>query len=113
MTELYPELTVENALESVLSYFHVLQSEEVPALEALGRVLAEAVRREDAKATRHAMFSRVVVGMRGRKLIVNLPGNPKAVKEGLKIISPVLPRGIEIPEGRLGQTSGTSTNGEL
>jgi molybdopterin molybdotransferase len=40
---LYPMLSVEEALEGVLSYFHTLESEEVPILEALGRVLAEDV----------------------------------------------------------------------
>jgi len=43
MTELYPNLSVEEALERVLSHFHVLQPEQVPILEALGRALAEDV----------------------------------------------------------------------
>ena len=40
---LYPMLSVEDALEQVLSYFHVLEPERVPILESLGRVLAEDV----------------------------------------------------------------------
>jgi molybdopterin molybdotransferase len=40
---LYPMLSVEDALERVLSYFHTLEAERVPTLEALGRVLAEDV----------------------------------------------------------------------
>jgi len=40
---LYPMLTVEKALEGVLSYFHTLEAEQVPIVEALGRVLAEDV----------------------------------------------------------------------
>jgi len=40
---LYPMLSVEEALERVLSYFHTLEGERVPILEALGRVLAEDV----------------------------------------------------------------------
>jgi molybdopterin molybdotransferase len=39
--ELYPMLSVEEALERVLSYFHTLESEQVPILESLGRALAE------------------------------------------------------------------------
>jgi molybdopterin molybdotransferase len=38
---LYPMLSVEDALERVLSYFHTLEAERVPTLESLGRVLAE------------------------------------------------------------------------
>jgi molybdopterin molybdotransferase len=41
--ELYPMLSVEEALEQVLSHFHPLEAEQVPVLEALGRVLAEDV----------------------------------------------------------------------
>ncbi|MBC7262690.1 MAG: molybdopterin molybdotransferase MoeA [Chloroflexi bacterium] len=44
MTEgLYPMLSVEEALERVLSYFHTLEAERVPILESLGRALAEDV----------------------------------------------------------------------
>lgn len=39
--ELYPMLSVEEALERVLSYFHTLEAERVPILESLGRALAE------------------------------------------------------------------------
>ncbi len=41
MSELYPMLSVEEALERVLSHFHVLEAETAPILAALGRVLAE------------------------------------------------------------------------
>ena len=46
MTDFYPMLSVEEALQRVLSHFHVLEAEPVPILEALGRVLAEDVRAE-------------------------------------------------------------------
>jgi len=42
--------------------------------------MAEAMRRESAVKTPHAMISRAVVGIRGNSLIVNLPGSPKAVR---------------------------------
>lgn len=64
--------------------------------------LAEAMRREGAKATPHALLSRAVAGIRGQTLIVNLPGSPKAVKEGLEVILPALPHGIEILRGAHG-----------
>jgi molybdopterin molybdotransferase len=43
VSELYPMLSVEDAADLLLSYFHVLEPETVPVLESLGRVLAEDV----------------------------------------------------------------------
>jgi len=61
--------------------------------------LAEAMRREGAKLTPHAMLSRAVTGIRKSTLIVNLPGSAKAVQENLETILPALPHGIEILKG--------------
>jgi len=58
--------------------------------------LAEAMRREGARVTPHALLSRAVAGIRGQTLIVNLPGSTKAVQEGLEVIFPALPHAIEI-----------------
>lgn len=58
--------------------------------------LAEAMRLESLKITPHAMLSRAVAGIRGRTLIVNLPGSPKAAIENLRTILPVLPHAIEL-----------------
>jgi molybdopterin adenylyltransferase len=58
--------------------------------------LAEAIRAESLKVTRHAMLSRAVCGLRGRTLIVNLPGSPKAVMEALDVIAPVLPHAVAL-----------------
>jgi molybdenum cofactor synthesis domain-containing protein len=58
--------------------------------------LAEAIRAESLKVTRHAMLSRGVCGLRGRTLIVNLPGSPKAVVEALEVIAPVLPHAVAL-----------------
>jgi molybdopterin biosynthesis enzyme MoaB len=46
--------------------------------------------------TPHAMLSRAVCGMRGRVLIINLPGSPKAVRENLEVILPVLPHALQL-----------------
>jgi len=64
--------------------------------------LAEAMRREGAKLTPHAMLSRAVAGIRRSTLIVNLPGSAKAVQENLETILPALPHGLEILKGAHG-----------
>lgn len=58
--------------------------------------LAEAMRAESLRHTPYGMLSRGVAGTRGRTLIVNLPGSPKAVKECLECILPVLPHAINL-----------------
>ena len=58
--------------------------------------IAEAMRAASLQVTPHAMLSRAAAGMRGRTLIVNLPGSPKAVRENLAVILPVLPHAVEL-----------------
>ncbi len=58
--------------------------------------LAEAMRVASLRITPHAMLSRGVAGIRGRTLIVNLPGSPKGAVENLATIAPVLPHAIEL-----------------
>ena len=65
--------------------------------------LSEAMRRESMRQTPRAMLSRGIVGIRGKCLIVNLPGSPKAVRECLQIILPVLPHAFEILRGTGGE----------
>lgn len=62
--------------------------------------LSEAMRTETRKATPMAMISRGVCGTRGRTLIINLPGSPKAVRESFSVIKPVLPHVMALLEGR-------------
>jgi len=57
--------------------------------------MAEAMRREGAAVTPHAMISRAVAGVRGQTLIINLPGSPKGVRENLAVVLPALRHAIE------------------
>ncbi len=61
--------------------------------------IAEAMRLAGLKKTPFAMISRAVAGVRGKTLIVNLPGSPKAVKENLLVILDCLPHAIEKIKG--------------
>ncbi len=60
---------------------------------------SEAMRAESLKKTPHAMISRAVCGIRGRSLIVNLPGSPKGVRENLTVILPALPHALSKIKG--------------
>ena len=51
------------------------------------------------QVTNRAMLSRAVSVIRGKTLIVNLPGSPKAVKENLEYILPSLEHGVRIAAG--------------
>ncbi len=55
----------------------------------------EAIRLKSLEITEKTMLSRAVAGIRNQTLIINMPGSPKAVKENLDIIKPVLPHAIE------------------
>ncbi len=57
--------------------------------------MAEAMRAASMQKTPNAMLSRAVCGIRGRTLIVNLPGSPKAVRENLETVLPVLQHAVE------------------
>src|SRR5512145_1753866 len=57
--------------------------------------MAEAMRYASMKITPHGMISRAVAGIRGRSLIINLPGSPKAAVENLSAILPALQHAIE------------------
>jgi len=62
--------------------------------------ISEAMRAASMKITPRAMLSRGVSGIRGRTLIINLPGSPKAVRENLEVILPTLPHALAIMTDR-------------
>ena len=61
--------------------------------------ISEAIRMKSLTVTPNAMLSRAVSGIRGKTLIINLPGSPKAVRESLEIVLPVLPHAVETLSG--------------
>ncbi|MEW6173250.1 MAG: MogA/MoaB family molybdenum cofactor biosynthesis protein [Bacillota bacterium] len=65
--------------------------------------LAEAMRLETRKFSARAILSRAVAGVRGKTLIVNLPGSQRGVRECLPVILPVLGHGLAILTGRAGE----------
>ncbi|MFQ5996069.1 MAG: molybdopterin adenylyltransferase [Dehalococcoidales bacterium] len=60
---------------------------------------AEAMRAKSLNQTPMAMLSRATAGVRGKCLIINLPGSPKAVSECLEVILPAIPHAVEIIKG--------------
>lgn len=58
--------------------------------------LAELMRAESLKKTKHAALSRAVAGIRSRTLIINLPGSPKGAVENLGFIFPVLSHAVQL-----------------
>jgi molybdenum cofactor synthesis domain-containing protein len=60
---------------------------------------AEAMRTKSLSKTPMAMLSRATAGVRGRSLIVNLPGSPRAVRECLEVVLPAIPHAVDIIKG--------------
>lgn len=71
--------------------------------------IAEGLRAESLKVTQHAMLSRGVAGISRETLIVNLPGNPRAVRENLNVLLPILPHALELITGSSSSEAGHRT----
>ncbi len=71
--------------------------------------LGEAMRAAGLKHTPMAALSRGVAGVRGRCLIVNLPGSPKGVRENLGAVIDMLPHAVELLRGRVGDHAAPRT----
>ncbi len=68
--------------------------------------LVEAMRAASASQSPHAMLSRARAGIRGRVLIVNLPGNPQAAIENLEVVLPALEHAVQLLQQNPGAEAG-------
>ena len=66
--------------------------------------IAEALRARALEVTPHGMLSRAVAGALGTALVVNLPGSPRAARESLEVLLPVLPHAVELLAGESGES---------
>ena len=69
------------------------------ACERLVPGLAELMRQKGQQTAPRAMLSRAAAGIRGRTLIVNLPGSPKGAVESLDAVAELIPHAVEVLHG--------------
>lgn len=65
----------------------------------------EAMRMKSLEKTPMAVLSRATAGIRGKCLIINMPGSPKAVIECLDVVMPAVPHAVEIIKGEVTEHS--------
>jgi molybdopterin adenylyltransferase len=68
-------------------------------VDRLAPGVAEAIRADAIAKTPHALLSRGVAGIRGRTLVVNLPGSPGGCRDGFAVLRPALKHGLELLAG--------------
>ena len=84
-TGLGPRDVTPQALSTVIDY-------EVPGI-------GEAMRRAGTSSTPMAALSRSMAGVRGRTLIISVPGSPKGATESLEAVMPVVGHAIQLLHG--------------
>ena len=68
-------------------------------VERLAPGIAEAMRAAGLRVTPHAMLSRGIAGVRGKTLIINLPGSPKGAVESLEAVWEAIPHAVALLRG--------------
>jgi molybdenum cofactor synthesis domain-containing protein len=107
IAEAIEELTDEHALVLTSGGTGVAPRDVTPeatasVLERQVPGLAEALRADAATRTPHGLLSRGVAGIRGRSLVVNLPGSPGGCRDGFAVLRPALPHALRLLAGEQG-----------
>jgi len=84
-TGIGPRDVTPEATKNIIEY-------EIPGIPELMRI-------KNYPKTDFVALSRAVAGVFNKKLIVNFPGSPKAVKENLEVLLPLLPHSIDLIKG--------------
>jgi molybdopterin adenylyltransferase len=80
-------------------------------VDRLAPGFVEAMRARSLEVTPHAMLSRAVAGTRGKTLIVNMPGSPKACREQFAVISPALEHAVQTLRGEASECAAPEQKG--